>query len=490
MAMSKTASAEKTAGTALKRRRREAKEIAKWEREKARPRGKYYLWYLLFIITIVYIVDEISTQIGTQMKTEMANDLFSSFGDKSVMITEIVGYLSYASIAFALFYKPFADKFGRKLFLIINTFGMSIGMFVMFLADNVVLYVVSSAIIAFFIPHDMQVVYIMEAAPSKHRAKIYSVIKSAATLGVMLIPLFRNILMTDVTKWRLVFLVPAVMGAAVSAIALFFARETDSFIEHRLKYLRMTDEQREQEKKNKELENAQGGLGNALRFAWSHTQTKWLFITGALNGFGFLITTQYQVVLTYGYAKQFESAAVTLDDALNSAAIGPVTTALFMFPIASAAVQLISGFFADKLGRKPASVLMTLCTIVSFILFFAGTRLLWPPVLVGLFCGATVGSYWATGDITGGMMLSESSPTNLRASILSARTIAMAVGMGGAFIGGMLMLNKFGNSFAGPSAMIFAVPGMAASLIALLVKVKETKDIDLNTVRGDEWDNK
>ncbi|MBR3685049.1 MAG: hypothetical protein IKL86_02100 [Clostridia bacterium] len=57
---------------------RRLREIKRWEREKSRPKGRYYIAYVIFIITLIYAVDEIASQITTLMKTEIANDLFAT----------------------------------------------------------------------------------------------------------------------------------------------------------------------------------------------------------------------------------------------------------------------------------------------------------------------------------------------------------------------------------------------------------------------------
>lgn len=62
---------------------RKQKEIAKWEKEKARPKKSYYIIYLIFIVSLIYVTDEIASQIGTLIKTEITNDLMSSFGKKA-----------------------------------------------------------------------------------------------------------------------------------------------------------------------------------------------------------------------------------------------------------------------------------------------------------------------------------------------------------------------------------------------------------------------
>lgn len=242
----------------LKIQQRREKEIAKWEKEKARPKRSFYLVYLVLIISMIYITDEVASQIGTLMKTEIANDLFAKYGESSVGLLDILTMVVVPFQVLAIFYKPLADRFGRKTFLIINTFGMSLSMLLIFLSDNIVLYALGACIVQFFIPHDMQVVYIMESAPSKHRARIYSSIKFVANMGVMLIPLLRRLLMNDASQWRRVYLVPAIIGIIACTVALFFARETDAFIDSRLKYLRMTDAQRAAEKAEKLADNAQG----------------------------------------------------------------------------------------------------------------------------------------------------------------------------------------------------------------------------------------
>ena len=165
----KTLTPEKLRKAQLKRE----KEIRKWEKEKNRPKRNTYFLYLIFIITLIYAVDEIASQIGTLMKTEIANDLFASFGQSSVGVLDILSVLVVPFQAIGLLYRPLADRFGRKLFLIINTFGMSFAMLVIFLSNNIVLYFIGACMVQFFIPHDMHVVYIMESAPSKKRAVFY-----------------------------------------------------------------------------------------------------------------------------------------------------------------------------------------------------------------------------------------------------------------------------------------------------------------------------
>ncbi|MBR5437277.1 MAG: MFS transporter [Clostridia bacterium] len=473
----------------MKIQRIREKEIAKWEKEKARPKRSYYFAYLVLIICIIYATDEIASQISTLMKTEIANDLFSKFGESSVGLLDILSILVVPFQAIGLLYRPLADKWGRKKFLIINTFGMSFAMLVVFLSGNLVMYFIGACMVQFFIPHDMHVVYIMESSPAKTRARIYSVIKFFANMSVMLVPLLRRMLMTDSTQWRNVYFIPAIVGIITSLIALLFAREPDTFIDSRLRYLRMSDEERQAQAEQKKAENAQGGLLPALKFAMKHRQLKWLYITSAIANLGFIGTINYQVIMSYGYAENYFGKGLfeTLDAALEAVSIGDVTSALFMFPVGCAVSQVIMGFICDSKGRKAAAITTAFNGLLFFVLFSVGASVAFNPYIVGFCCGAFIGSYYSTNDVII-MMIGESSPTNLRSSTMSAQFIVTAVGVAVSYIISLPLITILGNSVTGIVSFALLVPGFIAALICLVRKTNETKGIDMDTVTGCEWD--
>ena len=465
------------------------KEILRWERERQKPKRSGYFAWLVFVICLIYMTDEIASQIGTLMKTEIANDLLAKFGESSVGMLDLVSMVVVPFQIVCMFYKPLADKWGRKRFLVINTFGMSIALLLIFLSNNMIMYLLGACMVQFFIPHDMHVVYIMETAPSKHRARIYSSIKFVANMGVMLVPLLRRLLMRDASEWRNVFLIPAIIGLTCSFIALLSARETDAFIESRLKYLRMTDDERKLAESEKSAEAAQGGLGKALKFAFAHKQLKWLYITSAFVNMGFLLTMNYQVIMTYGYAEHYLEIGryETLADAVASVSVGVVTTALFLFTIGSALAQVIMGFVCDGKGRKAAAITMSSLCILSFLGFFIGSKMGLSPYIVGLLCGACIGSYYSTNDILI-MMIGESTPTNLRSSTISAQYVVTAAGVVFSYGVGLPLLNALGNSAAGTVLLCMTLPGFIISLLTLCTKTHDTTGINMDTVTGCEWD--
>lgn len=234
----------------IKRKAKELKELEKWKKEQARPKRKFYLLYLMVVLCLVFIVDTVATEISVKMKAEICHYLF----DDSTAVMDLLGMLASAVMIAGAIYKSMSDRFGRKIFLVINTVAMGLGMFIVYLAGEIgsaAVYVIGSLFITFFIAHDMQAVYVIETVPSKYRFTILSIVTSVASLGSILIPVLRrNIMGNNTELWNKVFLIPAILGAVVGLIAMITARETDVFLNQRIKFLEMTDEQREAEKSN------------------------------------------------------------------------------------------------------------------------------------------------------------------------------------------------------------------------------------------------
>ncbi len=458
-----------------------SKEIAKREKQLNKPRSRYYLAYLTFIISIIYITDEVASQIGTFMKTEIANDMLSRFGESSVGMLDIITFLSFPFMALGVLYKPLADKFGRKPFLVINTFGMCLGLLIIYLTESIPMYIIGACFTQFFVTHDMQAVYIMETAPDKHRARAYSIIKSIAMLGVLLIPLLRRMLMQETAQWRRVYLIPALIGFVVSAAALLLADETDAFNIARINYLKGNTAENGTE--------ASGGIITALKFIWQHKQLRWIFIALVFAETGYILTADYEVIMTYGFASFFTESGRFSDlaAAVEGVGVNEITTALFLFPVGCALGQLLPGFISDKFGRKKAAITMSVCAVLFFLGFSFGAKFGLEPRIVGFLCGACIGTFWSNID-TIVMMAGESTPTALRSSVLSATNMATGLGIGISFGVSIPLMSHFGNASVGTIALCLAIPGLAADFFILTARIHETTGIDLKKVKGNEWE--
>jgi len=442
----------------------EAREMKRLEKEKAKPKSKSYLWYMVFFLCLVYIVDEVATGVHNGI-VDLANEEFFVNG-LGLTIQQGQGNFSLMETAanvflvIGFFYKALADRFGRKPFLIANTIGMVGGLILCLWSQNLVVYILGFCVIRFFVTPDEQIVYIFESAPKDKRGSIYSAVKGISELGLLLIPLGRR-LFVDAggnTIWRMVFLVPAIIGAVVSFCLCFLARETDPYIDSRLAYLKLTPEERLKiAKERKDQSKKQGGFFAAIRYGWSGKQLRWIFIVTLIFTFSRAITSYYTTILqTYNY---------TADQRTN---------ALLMYPITAALIVFLYGFLSDKVGRKITSIALLSITIVTLGLFVLGSYLGWNEYILGLIIGLFLGAYWSNGD-TLILMTGESAPTNLRASIMSAQTLFYGVGMVlSQFLSGTIV-KLLPNGFLGLYCIVLAIPCFIASLFFLMTKVKETK---------------
>ena len=344
------------------RKAKEQKELAKWRREQLKPKRKFYLIYLVVVLSLVFIMDSVATDICTKMKAEICGGLFGG----STATMDLLGMLASAVMIGGAIYKSMSDRFGRKIFLVINTIAMGAGMFVVYLAGamgSAAVYIIGSLMITFFIAHDMQTVYVLETMPANRRFTILSIVSAIASLGGFLIPVLRRTLMGNNTVlWNRVFLVPAVLAVIVGLIAMVTARETDVFIENRIRFLEMTDEEREAEKAQRKAESqAQGGLLNAFKFAFRHKQLRWIFICTMFVSVAMIGTMYYQQIMTYGYERTYGAATPEV-----------VTDALMIMPLIGAVFTLARGFISDRFGRKPVALIMASLATIGMVGFFLG----------------------------------------------------------------------------------------------------------------------
>ena len=69
---------------------REQKELARLDREAARPQFAHYLLFVMVVLTVIYIVDEITSNLNAAMQPYVLFDLFS-ITSRSVNSSEYTG---------------------------------------------------------------------------------------------------------------------------------------------------------------------------------------------------------------------------------------------------------------------------------------------------------------------------------------------------------------------------------------------------------------
>ena len=464
-------------GDIEKRRMREARELVRREKQLRARSGQYYMVYLFMVLSLIYIVDEIASTISIQFQSNIINEFFvqnmgMEYGE-GLSLFSALGFITYPVTLLIVFYRPLADRFGRKPFLIINTFVMGLGLFLVYLSDNIYVYMVGGSLMGFMVSHDMQCVYILECSNEKNRARNYALIKAVAILGTLLIPLLRETLMQNQSgRWHLVYLVPAILGFLLSFIALLFAKETDTFLVNRVRYLKTPLEEREKQSAQEKNSNAQGGIVNAVKFAFKHRQLRFLMLACCFYYSASLATATYNTVMK-------ESAGMTEE---------AITMALYLYPVGNALMTFIAGLVSDRFGRKITIIAMSCSAVVCYSLFIAGAMFGFTPLIIGFAIGGFMGSYWGAGDTIGGIMFSESSPTNLRSSVTVINTLLNGIIGGLATIVTIVLLPLIPKEAFGYMYLVLTIPGLVGAIIIIWKYIGETKGLDLKKVTGTEWD--
>lgn len=85
-------------------------------------------------------------------------------------------------------------------------------------------------------------------------------------------------------------------------------------------------------------------------------------------------------------------------------------------------------------------------------------------------------------------MCSESAPTNIRVSVAAVQPMVNGIIFMLASTCVTILGNILGDAAIGTTCLLVSAPGMAIGLIML--KVKETKGVDLGAIRGNEYEGK
>lgn len=238
-------------------RRFEEKQLASLRKKEAKGTSGAYFIILLFIIAFVNIIDEVTSNLSVSVQSSFVTEFFVNrpfLGklytfEEGLSLHTSVSVISYVLGIITPFYKALADKWGRKPLFAISTLGMSVGLLIIYFSPNYLVFLLEYAVIGFFFGHDIQIIYILEEAPDKFRAAIYSVLKALGIFGVVCIPMLRNMLMgDDATQWRKIFLAPAIAGIVAAIMVVFLTKDTKVFIRERIDYLSIPYEERLEKK--------------------------------------------------------------------------------------------------------------------------------------------------------------------------------------------------------------------------------------------------
>lgn len=448
-----------------KDRREDAGEI---RRQSLPKRYAGYFAVLLVVIVLVDILDNLATNIGGNITSSFITEFFVNgrvFGksytyEEGLALHNTISLIGYVIALLAPFYKSLADRIGRKPLFVFSSLGMSAGLLVIFLCRSYLVFLIGSFMLSFFIGSDIQILYVLEEAPKDKRATVYSLLKGIGGLSAVAIPAMRATLMqNDPARWRSVYLLPGLYGLAVTVLIVLLAKETRVYLENR----RSGPEQGKAEEK-KAAPSGKTGILTAVKYIFRHKDLRALILIKMLFDAAIVAMTNYESIM---YRANMSTEAIT--------------TAEFYYPFLYCGAVIISGFLADRIGRKKTVLIFGMICAASFALFVLSANALWSPALVGICYGLYLGGYWIGRDYME-IISTEMVPTHIRASIMGAEGLLVYIGMGVgfAFVNiGILFLPLW------LVCSVFALPCILISVLLLRGKVKETAGVDYEEIPED-----
>ena len=243
------------------------------------------------------------------------------------------------------------------------------------------MYLIGRVLLTFFVIADIQVIYIMEMAPADKRGTLCSLTKFISFLGVLIIPLSRDLLLDPSGRnWRDVCLVPTVVAIVCLFLIALFIRESDVFLDSRIAWLERPYEERvrerEERKKSRQVDTNRGGLGTAIRYILKDKQLRSIVLAQAL----FLLGTN-------AFVAYYNTVCMK-----NGMSMEEITFSMHIYPVVAAVATLFSGMISDRIGRKKVCAVyavLSLCGLIGYIAT-AGSA---APALTGAFYGLCYGCY-------------------------------------------------------------------------------------------------
>jgi len=415
-------------------------------------RSKGYFRYLIFILILASIIDSYVTIVNGLFPSKIAEEFLSGYTTNEQNALMAIG----ASIASMGYYFIFinlylADKVGRKKVLAYTIIGIALSCLMMILSTNFWQYVFFWALLYLFFSSDLWAIYINEESKKEKRAFYQYIVLIGGLIGPILAIVLRSIFITETrSDWRILLLIPIVLGIPLSIVILFTLKETSKF------QLMKEDPSKVEKRSFKE-------------------DVKAIFKTDQRKAYISLLL----ISLIFGAAtiwRNLFEKYITDVGTLSQAQI----SIIFIWTVFAVLIAyLINGLLADRIGRKPLVYTWSCLLPVAVLTWVIGAH---DPqnafIIVQIGFALMHICFWGLLTIIS-LITIETLPTDRRASGVGLRWLFFAVGT---TLG--LLLSSIFILFLGLGAA-FIIFILAMYIIAPLtyLSLKETKGVELSEIK-------
>ena len=432
--------------------------------EKKNNLPKFSILYVVFMVVILglaHVLDEYTSIAPTYIKSSLVIDFFLENGIDETTALQTMNNMMFIQVIlmfFSNFFKGLQDKWGRKPIFIISIIGMTLGVFIQSISPNYAIFMVGSSIGGFFLFNDMQYVYINEETPTKWRAQAFTTAKIIGLAAIFLIPFIRDKYITDTDpNWQPVLYFPIIVGVIVLIFGSIFLKETRAF------QLVKDDRKNNPEKYKKEKINLRNAVKDLKKIpTWN--QVKWIIII-------MLVASPFYLVnVTYSEFMMYELNYLQKD----------VNMVLKLSVIGTGVVYVIQGQITDRIGRKFSYIMNTVLVLVLVPIEYYALFNNWI-IVIGITQGIRIGAFWNITDVNR-FMLIENVPTRLRGYAQTYSGLIMFISIPFSIVATTILLGLVNYTY--DLFFLFGLPFILVSLILIIWKLKETKNVDLTKIEG------
>lgn len=414
------------------------------------------------LIILVQFVDSYCTEIfGKTQSLSVRTFLMDPRGMSS---EAAVAYMSRDMLPFYLigaltpFIRSYTDIIGRKKMMIINVALLAVGSAVCLLANNLWIYLLGNGILILGYSLDIHLIYIVDAVDRKHRGTVRGICGGVSMAAAMCIPLLRSLYVDGGGhNWQILYAVGIVGGVIGMVLVMLyrFPNITGSKAAPSVGGSANRSEGKSVDSTECSTDDGHIHFIKTFKDICRDHATRNLLISISVVGMATAGITYYNEPLC----------------AFSGMGEGNVNTVLLIQPIASLAINVLTGILADKMERRYVVQMGMALSLISGMAFTLGVGHGVSSVLLGILWGCMNGFYFSAEELIN-LMVMESVDISVRGRASAMSTLSYGIGDQLGIFAISLVVGALGMRWA---KLVFLVSPLVIAMVVLRRKEIEKR---------------